>query len=76
MFYHYKHENLKFLVVAVALKKEEIDEHWEWLERNLMSILATFDKDEDITDFVRCKVESLVANSTIIDPQNTPGKFV
>ncbi|ROT65050.1 putative TBC1 domain family member 9 isoform X1 [Penaeus vannamei] len=61
-----------YYIVAVALKKEEIDEHWEWLERNLMSILATFDKDEDITDFVRCKVESLVANSTIIDPQNTP----
>ncbi|XP_063602227.1 TBC1 domain family member 9-like [Penaeus indicus] len=61
-----------YYIVAVSLKKEEIDEHWEWLERNLMSILATFDKDEDITDFVRCKVESLVANSTIIDPQNTP----
>ncbi|MPC89747.1 hypothetical protein E2C01_084706 [Portunus trituberculatus] len=39
-----------------------------------MSILATFDKDEDVTDFVRCKIESLVANNTIADPLSTPGK--
>lgn len=39
-----------------------------------MSILATFDQDEDVTDFVRCKIESLVANSTTADPLSTPGK--
>ena len=62
-----------FTVVAVSLKKEEINENWAWIERNLMTILATFDKDEDVTDFVRCKIESLVANSTVADPHNTPG---
>ncbi|XP_063851572.1 TBC1 domain family member 9-like isoform X1 [Scylla paramamosain] len=61
-----------YYLVAVSLKKDEIDENWAWLERNLMSILATFDKDEDVTDFVRCKIESLVANNTIADPLNTP----
>lgn len=61
-------------VVAVSLKKDEIDDNWQWLERNLMSILATFDQDEDVTDFVRCKIESLVANSNTADPLNTPGK--
>ncbi|KAG7166769.1 TBC1 domain family member 9-like, partial [Homarus americanus] len=59
-------------IIAVSLKKEEIDENWAWLERNLMSILATFDKDEDVSDFVRCKIESLVANSIVTDPHNTP----
>ncbi|XP_050726567.1 TBC1 domain family member 9-like isoform X2 [Eriocheir sinensis] len=60
-----------YYLVAVSLKKEEIDENWTWLERNLMSILATFDQDEDVTDFVRCKIESLVANSTTADPLST-----
>lgn len=61
-----------YYIVAVSLKKDEIDENWAWLERNLMSILATFDKDEDVTDFVRCKIESLVANSIVADPYSTP----
>ncbi|KAK7070611.1 TBC1 domain member 8B, partial [Halocaridina rubra] len=61
-----------YYIVAVSLKKEEIDENWTWLEKNLMTILATFDKDEDITDFVRCKIESLVANNAVADPHNTP----
>ncbi|XP_066990352.1 TBC1 domain family member 9 isoform X1 [Macrobrachium rosenbergii] len=61
-----------YYIVAVSLKKEEIDENWVWLERNLMTILATFDNDEDVTDFVRCKIESLVANSTVTDPHSTP----
>ncbi|XP_045619389.2 TBC1 domain family member 9 isoform X2 [Procambarus clarkii] len=61
-----------YYIIAVSLKKDEIDENWVWLERNLMSILATFDKDEDVTDFVRCKIESLVANSIVLDPHNTP----
>ncbi|XP_069954953.1 TBC1 domain family member 9 isoform X1 [Cherax quadricarinatus] len=61
-----------YYIVAVSLKKEDINENWVWIERNLMSILATFDKDEDVTDFVRCKIESLVANSVVMDPHNTP----
>ncbi|KAK4303862.1 hypothetical protein Pmani_024162 [Petrolisthes manimaculis] len=61
-----------YYVVAVSVKKSEIESHWAWLERNLMSVLATFDTEEDITDFVRCKIESLVANSQMADPHNTP----
>lgn len=41
-----------------------------------MSVLATFDTDEDVTDFVRCKIESLVANSQLGDPHNTPGIYI
>ncbi|XP_076068621.1 TBC1 domain family member 8/9 isoform X2 [Oratosquilla oratoria] len=61
-----------YYLIGVSLKKEEIDENWQWLERNLMPVLATFEKDDDITDFVRCKIESLVANNAMIDPQNAP----
>ncbi|XP_068205458.1 TBC1 domain family member 9 [Palaemon carinicauda] len=61
-----------YYIIAVSLKKDEIDSNWVWLERNLMTILATFDNDEDVSDFVRCKIESLVANSSVADPHAPP----
>ncbi|XP_022105913.1 TBC1 domain family member 9-like isoform X1 [Acanthaster planci] len=47
--------------VATAVHKREIFVHWEWLEQNLMETLGTFEAEEDITEFVKCKIESLVA---------------
>lgn len=52
-----------FLVVAVSVSQKEICGDWEWLEKNMMSTLANFDDEDQITDFVRCKIESLVAHS-------------
>ena len=49
-------------VVAVGMTLEEVTPHWIWLEANLLAILDKFDHPADIHDFVRCKVESLVAN--------------
>ena len=37
-----------------------------------MPILSTFDKEDDITDFVKCKIESLVANNATLDPHSIP----
>ncbi|XP_038052661.1 TBC1 domain family member 9-like isoform X2 [Patiria miniata] len=47
--------------VATAVHKRDIFVHWEWLEQNLIETLGTFDAEEDITEFVKCKIESLVA---------------
>ncbi|CAJ0574566.1 unnamed protein product, partial [Mesorhabditis spiculigera] len=47
-------------VVAVAVHRKEILEHWEWLEKNLMATLASFDHERDVRRFVMCKIESLV----------------
>ncbi|XP_072045709.1 TBC1 domain family member 9B-like [Amphiura filiformis] len=48
--------------VAIALRKREIIQHWEWLEQNIMETLGNFEAEEDVTEFVKCKIESLVAN--------------
>ena len=37
-----------------------------------MPILSTFDNEDDVTDFVKCKIESLVANVHILEPYNAP----
>ncbi|CAJ0931473.1 unnamed protein product, partial [Mesorhabditis belari] len=47
-------------VVAVAVHRKEILEHWEWLGKNLMDTLASFDLEKDVRRFVQCKIESLV----------------
>ncbi|XP_033118031.1 TBC1 domain family member 9-like isoform X3 [Anneissia japonica] len=48
--------------VAAAMNKRDIQEQWEWLEQNIMVTLGAFDADDDVTNYVKCKIESLVAN--------------
>lgn len=48
--------------IACSLEKEEILEDWAWMEKYLMPTLESFESDEDaITEFVKCKVESMIA---------------
>uniref|UniRef100_A0A914WWT6 Uncharacterized protein n=1 Tax=Plectus sambesii TaxID=2011161 RepID=A0A914WWT6_9BILA len=47
--------------VAVAVQRKEAGEHWEWIEKNLMPTLGSFDSDEDVIKYVRTKIESLVS---------------
>lgn len=48
--------------VSVANNKKEIIKDWEWIETNLMQTLGAFETDDEATDFVKCKIESMVAN--------------
>lgn len=48
-------------VVACAMTRKEILEDWEWIFSNICETLHSFDNEEDITDFVTCKVESVIA---------------
>ncbi|XP_013413337.1 TBC1 domain family member 9 isoform X1 [Lingula anatina] len=48
--------------VAVANSKREIFKDWEWLEQHVMETLDTFENEDDATEFVRGKINSLVAN--------------
>ncbi|XP_061419761.1 TBC1 domain family member 9-like isoform X3 [Lethenteron reissneri] len=41
--------------------KEEVEEHWQWLEVNLLHILPVFESDGDITDFVLGKIKGIIA---------------
>ncbi|XP_014472834.1 PREDICTED: TBC1 domain family member 9 isoform X4 [Dinoponera quadriceps] len=49
--------------VACSLTHEEILLDWEWLHSNLMTTLTSFDTEEEITEFVCCKIQSIIANS-------------
>ncbi|XP_030849072.1 TBC1 domain family member 9B isoform X2 [Strongylocentrotus purpuratus] len=57
--------------IATALHKKDIIKHWEWIEQNLMVTLDNFEADEDVTEFVKCKIESLVANVETATPTET-----
>uniref|UniRef100_A0A8C3Y917 TBC1 domain family member 8B n=1 Tax=Catharus ustulatus TaxID=91951 RepID=A0A8C3Y917_CATUS len=47
--------------IACGSSREEITEHWEWLEHNVMKTLSVFDSNEDITSFVQGKIRGLIA---------------
>ncbi|ELT95953.1 hypothetical protein CAPTEDRAFT_186677 [Capitella teleta] len=48
--------------VAIASSQAEINKDWLWLEQHLMETLASFENEDQTTDFLRCKIESLLAN--------------
>ncbi|CAL8082933.1 unnamed protein product [Orchesella dallaii] len=52
-----------YYLIAYAMTSKEIVEDWEWLNKNLLNTLFNFDHEDQITEFVRCKIESLVAHS-------------
>uniref|UniRef100_A0A8C5X6K3 TBC1 domain family member 8B n=1 Tax=Malurus cyaneus samueli TaxID=2593467 RepID=A0A8C5X6K3_9PASS len=47
--------------IACGSSREEITEHWEWLEHNVMKTLSVFDSNDDITSFVQGKIRGLIA---------------
>ncbi|KAL8560078.1 hypothetical protein ACOMHN_041547 [Nucella lapillus] len=49
--------------VSVASNRKEINHDWEWLEHNLLQTLVAFESEDDVTEFVKCKVSSLMADS-------------
>ncbi|XP_015435801.1 PREDICTED: TBC1 domain family member 9 [Dufourea novaeangliae] len=49
--------------VACSLTHEEILQDWEWLHTNLIDTLTSFDTEEEITEFVCCKIQSIIANN-------------
>ncbi|KAJ9591108.1 hypothetical protein L9F63_002329, partial [Diploptera punctata] len=57
-----------YYLIACSLAYSEIEKDWEWLQRNLIETLNSFDNEEDVTEFVCCKIQSLIAN-TVPDNQ-------
>ncbi|KAM8786024.1 TBC1 domain family member 8 isoform 3-T3 [Rhynchonycteris naso] len=57
---------------------EEINQHWDWLEQNLLHTLSVFDNKEDIASFVKGKVKALIAEETssrLAKQEEEPEKF-
>lgn len=51
-------------VIASAASFQEIEEDWNWLTKHLLGTLETIESEDDIREFVKAKIESLVANET------------
>lgn len=64
--------------IACGATLEEINEHWDWLEQNLLHTLSVFDNKEDIASFVKGKVKALIAEETssrLAEQEEDPEKF-
>ena len=55
-------------IVAVSNSRAEINEHWKWIEDHLMNTLSALDSRDEMLEYVKCKIESLRANSTVDVP--------
>lgn len=52
---------IRFTVIATALTEQEIRQDWQWLFDNVSPTLHSFDTEEEITEFVCCKINSIIA---------------
>lgn len=50
-----------FAEIACSLTHGEIRRDWDWLFNNVTETLRSFDNEEDITEFVCCKIQSVLA---------------
>lgn len=57
-------------LVAVDTKWTPALTEWTWLEQNLVTTLASFDNNEDSREFVKCKIESLLATQETKQPED------
>uniref|UniRef100_A0A8D1ZMD4 TBC1 domain family member 8 n=1 Tax=Sus scrofa TaxID=9823 RepID=A0A8D1ZMD4_PIG len=67
-----------YWAVATGATLEEITQHWDWLEQNLLHTLSVFDNKDDIASFVKGKVKALIAEETssrLAEQEDEPEKF-
>ncbi|XP_057677365.1 TBC1 domain family member 8B isoform X1 [Corythoichthys intestinalis] len=58
---HHTPDSQVYWSIACGVTKEEIVQHWDWLQQNIMRTLSVFDSSEDITSFVQGKIRGLIA---------------
>ncbi|XP_047378005.1 TBC1 domain family member 8 isoform X2 [Sciurus carolinensis] len=64
--------------IACGATLEEINQHWDWLEQNLLHTLSVFDNKDDMASFVKGKVKALIAEETssrLAEQEEEPEKF-
>nr|XP_045002824.1 TBC1 domain family member 8 isoform X3 [Jaculus jaculus] len=67
-----------YWAIATGATFEEINQHWDWLEQNLLHTLSVFDNKDDIASFVKGKVKALIAeesSSRLAEQEEEPEKF-
>ncbi|CAF1312878.1 unnamed protein product, partial [Rotaria sordida] len=56
-----------YFLIAETDKKEDVEEHWKWIEVNMMPTLEGIDVADDISDFVQWKIKSLCTEAAYED---------
>ncbi|XP_063776453.1 TBC1 domain family member 9 isoform X2 [Pseudophryne corroboree] len=54
-------DSLVYWIIACGGSRREVTEHWEWLEINLLQTLSIFENENDITTFVKGKIQGIIA---------------
>uniref|UniRef100_A0A3Q0RZQ5 TBC1 domain family member 8B n=1 Tax=Amphilophus citrinellus TaxID=61819 RepID=A0A3Q0RZQ5_AMPCI len=74
---HHTPDSQVYWSIACGVTKEEIVQHWDWLQQNIMRTLSVFDSSEDITSFVQGKIRGLIAEEgkTCLVQEDDPEKF-
>uniref|UniRef100_A0A3Q3A8G9 TBC1 domain family member 8B n=1 Tax=Kryptolebias marmoratus TaxID=37003 RepID=A0A3Q3A8G9_KRYMA len=74
---HYTPDSQVYWSIACGVTREEIVQHWDWLQQNIMRTLSVFDSSEDITSFVQGKIRGLIAEEgkTSLVLEDDPEKF-
>lgn len=62
-------------VIATALTEPEIRQDWQWLFDNVCPTLHSFDTEEEVTEFVCCKINSILATEQEIFTEGMPFIF-
>lgn len=57
------------------MTKQEIYKDWEWLFANVCETLHSFESEDDITDFVKCKIESVIAANQELELEGKVSKL-
>uniref|UniRef100_A0A8C3AH10 TBC1 domain family member 8B n=1 Tax=Cyclopterus lumpus TaxID=8103 RepID=A0A8C3AH10_CYCLU len=74
---HHTPDSQVYWSIACGVTKEEIVQHWDWLQQTIMRTLSVFDSSEDITSFVQGKIRGLIAEEgkTSLVLEEDPEKF-
>ncbi|KAG5284183.1 hypothetical protein AALO_G00023840 [Alosa alosa] len=74
---HQTPDSQVYWIIACGASEEEITQHWEWLQQNIMRTLSVFDSSDDITSFVQGKIRGLIAEEGKVSlvQEEDPEKF-
>ncbi|XP_078087923.1 TBC1 domain family member 9B isoform X2 [Mustelus asterias] len=75
---HQTQDSQVYWNIACGTSRKEITGHWEWLELNLLQTLSVFENEDDVTTFVKGKVQGILAeenkNKEVKEDEDS-GKF-
>ncbi|KAM9330052.1 TBC1 domain family member 9 isoform 2-T2 [Gastrophryne carolinensis] len=54
-------DSLSYWTIACGGSRKEVTEHWEWLELNLLQTLSIFENENDVTTFIKGKIQGIIA---------------